>query len=301
MEKINLGKSDLMVTKLGLGCISFGSSLDRDESFKLMDAYVSKGGNFFDTANNYAIWEEGCSGGESETIIGEWLNKRGNRKDVIIATKVGALPNAEGPQDFTNMQGNSRSVILREVEKCLKRLQTSYIDLLFLHIDDRNTDLEETLQTLNELKLNGKIRAYGASNFKTWRLEQARNICSDLDIPFFSAIEQRFSYLTPVADYDAGVQQYVNDELVDYLNSYQDITLIGYSVLLHGQYQTNKIELGPYKTDDNQTKLKHLLKDQKKPNSWVLKWVTEQFGGSVALLTTSSIEHLNENIEYMNN
>ena len=301
MEKIVLGKSDLKVSKLGLGCISFGTSLNKEKSFEMMDTFIINGGNFLDTANNYAFWEDNCNGSESETLLGEWLSSRKNRNDVVIATKVGALPNENGPQDFTNMQGNSRKVILREVDKCLERLQTDYIDLLYLHVDDRNSDLRETMITLNELKEAGKIRAYGASNFKTWRLEQARNICLELEIPFFSVIEQRFSYLTPVADYDCGVQEFVNDELIDYMKQYKDITLVGYSVLLAGQYLTNEIVDEAYKTKTNLEKLNQLIENERNPNSWVLNWVTQQFGGSIALVTTSSIEHLKENIAYIKN
>jgi len=301
MDKIVLGNSEIKVSKLGLGCISFGSSLNKKISFELMDTFFANGGNFLDTANNYAFWDENSNGSESETVIGEWLSLRKNRNEVIIATKIGALPNETGPQDFTNLQGNSRGVILREVDKCLSRLQTDYIDLLYLHIDDRNSDLRETMKTLYELKKTGKIKAYGASNFKTWRLEQARNICLELGIPFFSAIEQRYSYLTPVSDYDCGVQEFVNDELVDYLNYYGDITLVGYSVLLAGQYLKKEISDDPYNTKINQEKLKQLNEREKSPNSWVLNWVTKQFGGSIALVTTSSIEHLKENIDFINN
>ncbi len=300
MKKIVLGKSDLKVSQLGLGCILFGSDIDKEKSFELMDCYIENGGNFFDTANNYAFWADNCNGSESENVIGEWLSERNNRGKIILATKVGALPNKTGPSDFTNMQGNSRDVILREVDKCLKRLKTDYIDLLYLHIDDRDTDLKETMLALHSLKKSGKIRAYGASNFKTWRLEQARNICLELDIPYFSAIEQRFSYLTPVADYDSGVQQFVNDEIVDYINFHKDISLVGYSVLLHGQYEHSEILDHWYDTKDNREKLLELKKSQTNPASWVLDWVTKQFNGSVALVTTSSVKHLKENIDYIN-
>ncbi|MGL1893333.1 MAG: aldo/keto reductase [Spirochaetaceae bacterium] len=299
MKKIVLGKSDLNVSQLGLGCISFGSRVSKKKSFELMDCYVENGGNFFDTANCYSIWVENCNGSESETVIGEWLNERNNRKDIIIATKVGALPKPGDPSDFSILQGNSPDVILKEVDKCLKRLQTDYIDLLYLHIDDRDTDLKETLLALNSLRLSGKIKAYGASNFKTWRLEQARNICLELDIPFFSAIQQRFSYLAPVSNYDAGVQQFVNDELIDYISYYNDITLVGYSIALHGQYNNEQILNNAYDTKDNRDKLIELKNKTEKPTSWVLNWVCNQFNGSVALVTTSSIKHLKENIEYI--
>lgn len=300
MNKILLGSSDLKVSQLGLGCISFGTSVVKTQAFKIMDTYVELGGNFFDTANNYSFWEDNGSGGESEKVIGQWLNSRGKRDQMIIATKIGALPNQDGPQDFTNMQGNSREVLFKEVDRCLERLQTTYIDLLYLHIDDRETALEESMLALSDLKKSGKIRAYGASNFKTWRLEQARNICYKHNIDYFVAIEQRFSYLSPISDYNSGVQQFVNDEFIDYLNTYRDFTLVAYSIMLEGQYKNNDIINEGYDTKVNRDKLTALTKKQDKPGLWVLNWVCKQFNGSVALVTTSSIEHLKENIEYIN-
>lgn len=300
MNKIKLGRSDLKVSQLGLGCISFGTSVTKEKSFEIMDNYTKLGGNFLDTANNYSFWAENGEGGESERVIGEWMNARGNRNKIVLATKIGGLPNKQGPQDFTNMQGNSRDVLLLEVDKCLERLQTNYIDLLYLHIDDRSTDLEETMLALDELKKSGKIKYYGASNFKTWRLEHARNICKRNKIDYFSAVQQRFSYLTPITDYDSGVQQFVNDEFTDYIKTYNDFTLVAYSIMLEGQYRNKDILNIGYDTKLNRDKLHKLLNEKESPGPWVYNWVCEQFNGSVALVTTSSVNHLKENIEFIN-
>lgn len=299
MKKIELGKSGLMVSKLGLGAIKFGSLVDQEQSEKLMDFYVENGGNFIDTANCYSYWRDGFTGGESEECIGRWFAKKGNRKDIILATKVGAQPKEEGPQNSSNVQGNSKKVILREVEKSLKRLQTDYIDILYLHIDDRTVDLKETMEALGILYKKGKIKAYGASNFTAWRLEQARQICNELDIPFFSALQQHYSYILPVTDYKiygADTCQFINKDMMDYMNTYKDFTLVAYSALLVGQYIQDEIIDEGYDTKRNRDKLAELKEKTDNPHNYVLNWVTEQFKGSVALMTASSIEHLKENM-----
>lgn len=170
MEKILLGSSSLRVSNIGLGGINFGTKTSEEDSFKLMDDYINEGGNFIDTANNYAVWNGG-NGGESERVIGKWLNKNNNRKEIIIATKLGALPKNIENRDFSNMQGLSRKVILESVQKSLENLNTDCIDLLYLHVDDYNTPQEETLETLNELVEKGLIKEIGCSNFRTWRIE----------------------------------------------------------------------------------------------------------------------------------
>ena len=151
ISKIRLGKSDLEVSKLGLGCINFGTTTDEKTSFALMDTYLENGGNFLDTANNYAFWNAGGVGGESEKVIGNWLADRGNRKDIVLATKMGALPKDIASKDFSNMEGLGRQTILEAVDKSLYNLKTDYIDLLYLHVDDFNTPQLETMSTLDEL------------------------------------------------------------------------------------------------------------------------------------------------------
>lgn len=291
MEKILLGSSSLRVSNIGLGVINFGTKTSEEDSFKLMDDYINEGGNFIDTANNYAVWNGG-NGGESERVIGKWLNKNNNRKETIIATKLGALPKNIENKDFSNMQGLSRKVILESVQNSLENLNTDYIDLLYLHVDDYNTPQEEALETLNELVEKGLIKEIGCSNFRTWRIERARNICIRNGYKFFSAIQQRYSYLTPTIDADFYPQVAVDGDLSDYLKYHNDLTLVAFSPLLKGQYNKREIEKDEYNTLYNQRKLQNLLDKESDPNSWVIKYITEQFGGSVALVTTSNRKHL---------
>ena len=291
MKKMLLGNSSLEVSILGLGAINFGTITNEEDSFKIINEYILNGGNFIDTANNYAIWNGG-NGSESEKTIGKWLQNYSNRSDVIIATKLGALPKDNSSKDFSNMQGLSRAVVIDSVKKSLENLKTDYIDLLYLHVDDYNTSQEETLCTLNELINEGVIKEIGCSNFRTWRIESARNICEKYKYKFFCAVQQRYSYLSPALEANFFPQVVADEELKEYMNWYKDMTLVAYSSLLGGQYNQKEIIKNEYKTFYNAIKLNKLLKEEKDPNSWVLKYVTEQFGGSVALFSTSKIDHL---------
>jgi len=159
-----IGSSDLDVFPLGLGGNTFGWTSDKDTSFAVLDAFVAAGGNHVDSADSYSAWAPGNVGGESETVIGEWIAARGNRDSVTIATKVGRSPQA---------RGLARSNVLAAADASLSRLQTDYIDLYYVHGDD-NTDapLDEAVGVFHELQQAGKIRHVGLSNFTAPRLRE---------------------------------------------------------------------------------------------------------------------------------
>lgn len=165
MEKRRLGRSGLTVAPLAFGGNVFGWTVDEVTSFRLLDAFADAGFNFIDTANTYSSWVPGNQGGESETIIGKWLQQRGNRADMILATKVGS--------ELNGQKGLSKKYILQAVEESLTRLQTDYLDLYQSHYDDPDTPLAETLAAYQELIQAGKVRAIGASNFTPERLARA--------------------------------------------------------------------------------------------------------------------------------
>lgn len=296
MEKIRLGLTDYMISKLGLGCINFGTTTDQKKAFELIDTYLQLGGNLLDTSNNYAIWNGG-DGRSSERTIGKWL--KGNpdtRKQMVLATKLGALP-TNIDLGFDSMQGTSRNVIFEEVEKSLYALQTDYIDLLYLHVDDYNTSQEETMCALAEMVSKGYVKTIGCSNFRSWRVESARKICQEKRYPFFSAIQQRFSYFQPVMDADFGVQVAADKELESYMNYYKDLTMVAHTSLLYGAYFKDEIEDEQYDTAQNRAKLTQLRNCGEDRVGFVLKYISEQYGGSVALCTSNNIEHLISNMK----
>lgn len=173
MEYVNLGNSGLSVSKICLGCMSFGTPgklfdwcIDEEKSEQVVKKALDLGINFFDTANVY-------TNGESEEFLGRALKKYAKREEVVIATKVGMNMN---PNCKPNTFGLSRKTIFDEVEKSLKRLGTDYIDLYIVHHPDPNTPLEETMLALHDLVKLGKIRYIGASNFKAWQFAKAQYI-----------------------------------------------------------------------------------------------------------------------------
>ena len=133
-----------------------------------MDAFVERGGNFLDTADFYLRWLPGHHGGEAEEIIGRWMQRRGNRHEMIIATKV-YQPTGEHPND----RGLSRKHIIEALDASLRRLRTDYLDLYLAHAFDAETPIEETLETLDDALRAGEIRYAGASNYPAWRLVEA--------------------------------------------------------------------------------------------------------------------------------
>lgn len=195
MIKRRLGNSSLEVAPLVFGGNIFGWTADEAMSFKLLDAFVAAGLNMIDTADVYSKWVPGHLGGESETIIGKWLSKRGGRDKVLIATKLG-MEIAPGEQ------GLSKAYILRAVERSLQRLQTDYIDLYQSHRDDAATPLQETLETFAELIRSGKVRAIGASNYKADRLAEALRISAAHGLPRYESLQPLYN-LYDRADYEA--------------------------------------------------------------------------------------------------
>jgi aryl-alcohol dehydrogenase-like predicted oxidoreductase len=161
--------TDLDVFPLALGGNVFGWTANEEESVAVLDAYVTAGGNFIDTADMLSEWASGNAGGESEAIIGRWMKTRGNRDHVIIGTKVGML---------TRLSGLSAKTIRNAAEESLRRLQTDRIDLYYAHADDPETPLEETLGEFDALVREGKVRYIAASNYSAPRLAEALTPCA---------------------------------------------------------------------------------------------------------------------------
>src|ERR1700722_19901313 len=186
MQLRNLGRSGLRVAPLCLGGNVFGWTADEAASFAVLDALLDAGLNFVDTADVYSVWVPGNRGGESETVIGNWLRRRGRRDDIVIATKVGM-------QMAPERKGLSAAHITRSVEDSLRRLQTDHIDLYFSHCDDSTVPFEETLGTYQKLIAAGKIRAIGASNYTAPRLAQALEVSRKNALPRYEVLEPLYN------------------------------------------------------------------------------------------------------------
>lgn len=228
MNKQLLGRTGVEVSALCMGSDVLGSKHDRNVSFSVLDAFRDRGGNFLDTGNLYAAWLPGRVGGESETVIGEWLKARGCRNEMAIGTKLGFdYPGSPG--------GLSAKEIASECDKSLKRLGTDRLDFFWAHRDDRDTPQEETMQAFDKLVKAGKVRAIGASNLKIWRIARANEVARANGWTQYTAVEQRFTYLRPHHAADFGPQYVINDELRDFAAA-NDIALVAYSILLMGAY-----------------------------------------------------------------
>jgi aryl-alcohol dehydrogenase-like predicted oxidoreductase len=186
IEKRRLGRSSLRIAPLVLGGNVFGWTADEATSFQLLDAFVAGGFDCIDTANNYSVWVPGHQGGESETVIGNWMKQRANRSQVIIATKAGMEMPGRG-------KGLSKAYILREVEDSLRRLQTDYIDLYQAHQDDPLTPVEETLEAFAQLIAQGKVRVIGASNFGPERLAQSLAASARHGWPRYESLQPEYN------------------------------------------------------------------------------------------------------------
>ncbi|MEU7700630.1 aldo/keto reductase [Streptomyces sp. NPDC039028] len=182
-----LGSSDLHVFPLALGGNVFGWTADEDQSFAVLDAYTAAGGNFVDSADVYSAWAEGNRGGESETVIGRWLAARGNRADVVVATKVGAHP---------HFKGLSAPTVKAAAEASLRRLGTDYIDLYYTHFDDESVPVEEIVTALDQLVKDGTVRAVAASNISPERLRASLDFAESEGLTRYVALQPHYNLVS---------------------------------------------------------------------------------------------------------
>lgn len=227
MQYNRLGRTGLKVSNICLGTMQFGWSADEPTSCAIMDEAVALGCNFFDTADVYSRWVTGNQGGESETIIGNWLaQKRVRRQDIIIATKV----RGRMSETVTN-QGLSRHHIMAAVEASLRRLQTDYIDLYQTHSVDPDTPLEETLRALDDLVHAGKVRYIGCSNYPAWLLTKSLWISDVRNLARYDSLQPHYN-LAHRTEFERELQPLCQD---------QQIGVIPYSPLgggfLTGKYR----------------------------------------------------------------
>jgi len=185
MDKRRLGQSDIHFAPLVLGGNVFGWNVDEPTSFALLDAFIDAGFSAIDTADTYSRWVKGHQGGESETVIGNWLKASGKRDKIVIATKIG--------NDMGEGKSLRRDYVLRAAEGCLRRLRVDCIDLLQTHFDDEVTPPEETIAAYAQLIAQGKVRAVGASNMSLARLKASLAASKKLGIPRYESLQPNYN------------------------------------------------------------------------------------------------------------
>ena len=228
MEYRTLGRTGLQVSEICLGTMQFKWTTDEDTSYKVLDAFYEAGGNFIDTADVYSRWAPGLKGGEGETIIGAWMKRKGNRPNIVLATKVRGRM-WDGPDG----EGLSRTHILRAVEDSLRRLQTDTIDLYQTHSPDENTPIEETMRALDELVRQGKVRYLGCSNYNGVLLEEAVTVARRAGLN---------EYLTHQPHYSLVERENFEKNVLPVVKKYE-IAVIPYSPLGRG-FLTGKYRRG---------------------------------------------------------
>ena len=288
--RVALGRTGLQVHPLCLGGNVFGWSANAEQSQEVLTAYETAGGNFIDTADMYSRWHTGNVGGESETIIGDWMRSRGNRSEMVIATKVAKL---------ATRPGLSAANIAAAAEDSLRRLGTDYIDIYYAHHDDEETPLEESLTAFNELVTAGKVRYLAASNYTASRLEEALKISRDLGMS---------EYLLLQPNYNAIVRdEYEGDLMATAVK--EDIPVLPYFSLatgfLTGKYQpgveVDSVRAGDmpdYMNDRGWAILNALSEIAKAENTTIaaaaLGWLRAQPGVVTPIASARTVEQLAE-------
>ena len=293
------------VSVLALGAMLFGSRTDEKTAYAVLDRYVEAGGTFIDTSDNYAFWEDGGQGGQSEELLGRWRRSRGIGDEIVIATKLGARPLAPGTSYVDNAEGLSAKVIREAAERSRERLGVDRLDLLYAHIEDHGVPLRETVEGFAELVAEGTVGMLGASNHAIWRVERARALAAAAGLPGYEILQYAHSHLRPRTDipdalFPDGSLGHAGAELLSYLRAEPGLTLVAYSPLLKGAY-THQDRLPPdFDHPGTPARLKVLGEVAKETgatvNQVVLAW---QIGAGlpiVPLVGMSSVAQLEENL-----
>jgi aryl-alcohol dehydrogenase-like predicted oxidoreductase len=297
------------VSALCLGTMNFGGTTDRETATAILDRFVAAGGTFIDTANNYGQWTGDA--GTSEELLGGWMHSRGNRDQLVIATKCGAKTTMPGNPDDEHWEGLGAAVIESAVKDSLTRLGIDRIDLYYAHIDNRATPLEETVGAFGRLAAEGVVDLIGCSNITSWRLERARRLAADQGVAQYSVVQQRYTYLWPSPLAQDGLQRLGSPhfpnagvEHFDYLNEHRDLTLVAYSPLLAGSYSHPErpfpAERG-YAHPTAYVRFEVLRQVAQElgatPNQVVLAWMLHQDPVVIPLFGASSVSQLDEALD----
>ncbi|MDD1781000.1 aldo/keto reductase [Enterovibrio sp. ZSDZ35] len=280
--------------KAGLGTAAFGTTISSSDAFDVLNAFIHMGGTVVDTANAYAFWAG--KGGESEEVVGEWL-KTIDRSTVEIHTKIGAMP-LDG-KDFATAEGLSKAAIDNAIVASLERLNTDYIDVLYAHIDDLNTPLEETWRTLTDYVSRGIVKKLGVSNYTLDRLSDLCVLIERNALEPISYAQYRHTVIPPKPNLDFGVQLCLTPDIKALLtDANPDVVIIAYSPLLNGAFEHKGTLPEEYDTPENKRFIAELRAEADmllmSPSAIVLRNIVNQ--GIFPVCMTGSSKHLKENL-----
>ncbi|MFE3518302.1 aldo/keto reductase [Streptomyces sp. NPDC059166] len=294
------------VSVVSLGTMLFGTATDEATSFALLDRFVEAGGTFVDTSNNYSFWVNGTQGGESEELLGRWIRSRGIGDEITFATKLGARPNAPSTGFSLDIEGLSAKVVRESAERSRDRLGIERIHLLYAHVMDESTPLEETVEAFGGVVEDGIAGLLGASNHWAWRIERARALAAAAGLPGYEVLQHHHSYLRQRMDVPSlrspdGNQGLVSGDLLSYVRANPSITQVAYTPLLSGAYVRDDKPLGPgFEHAGTPARLAALAEVAEETgataNQVVLAWL---LGGDIPVLPlvgASSVAQLDESL-----
>lgn len=302
---ISDGTTSFEVSGLCLGTMFFGTRTDVATSLEILDRFADAGGTFVDTANNYNAWVGG-HGRDSEDVLGEWIRRRGGLGDVRLATKLGAakkdpalpLQNVEP----TNFQGLSAEVVAGEARESLRHLGIERLDVLYGHVDDRETPIAETVAAFGQLQRDGLVGISGISNVAVWRLVEAREEALRQGVDPYGLVQQGYSYVYPSPGF--GRTNDVSPDLLDYVAAVgtegrAPLTITAYSPLHQGAFtRGDKPMWAPMRHASNRERV-HVLHDVAAeigatPNQVALAWLTGSAVPVIPVVGISSVAQLDE-------
>ncbi|WP_326792227.1 aldo/keto reductase [Streptomyces sp. NBC_00841] len=299
-------KSRREVSVLSLGAMLMGTATDEATSFAILDRYAEAGGTFIDTSNNYAFWVDGSQGGESEQLLGRWRRSRGVGNEIVIATKLGARPNAPAAGFTHDIEGLSPKVIRESAERSREHLGVEKLDLLYAHVQDRSVPMSETVEAFGELVTEGAVGLLGVSNHWAWQVERARTLAAAAGLPGYEVLQHHHSYLRQRTDLPGlrspdGQEGVLSGDLLSYLRAEPALVPVAYSPLLAGAYVRADKPLGPEfdhpGTPARQAALRVVAEQTGATvNQVVLAWLIGGDVPVVPLVGASSVAQLDESL-----
>ena len=287
--------SNLMIN-IGLGTASFGTRYTKAESFAVLDRYTKLGGRIIDTANNYAFWADNGVGGESETVIGEWLAQQ-ERNKFRLNTKIGARP--VGGAEAGQLDGLASADVYVAVHESLERLKVNSVDVLYAHVDDLNTPLAETWDALTQLVSDGFVQRLGISNYTHERVQELVGIVKQMGLAPISYAQYRHSVIQSIAGAKFGVQVVLTDSIEQTLKqANENVVIEAYSPLLDGAFEAGGTLPPNYASAENEAAIQAIQKEAAdlgvSPSALVLWKLSE--AGYTPLTMSGKVERIESNL-----